>query len=752
MLNLYTETAFQVAPATPASIINLRVPRKNGSYDKSRFSKIGEAQASAKDEEAYVSQILASQSSIYFRESKTYPRTFYWKVVNSGRTLQVQCADLARSENDTKEAYLTLRFDFQDPIAPSGVSFADSNNTDEIHVFVHTSKNEIFNLRISTDAFRDSKSLHNDNLTQWCQPLDSSSLGIDTAHRIYASSPLVIFISFTSGKLQRLRRRSVQEPWAQDNYDDRSWGSSLGRLVSMGSQMIEYGSTQLDPKTAQAMAVSGDGELLFTICLNHTLRIWHLKTGRILATTDLLGEKENADKTHLNPAEDILLQLFKETTSQKFPTVLTFSPRGSGQFRFWDIKGSLTDALAIQSKYGELDLSPPDPDPTGNSVWSMVGCKIDPGTGFQSARLWVLWRNHNYHQLYNCQIEFGSIASSWKAENWFKCNATASTKSPAQEFVKGAQEDPASKWLAFLLQPGRYSEKSLETTLSIFEQATSAKLTASQKATPLPQRLCSIIAASVSLRKYGDSDVDFDRFSIDTDGQWRNFYRIAENVNENRNAALTLAYDAYSEMTWIAMADKCCAVRECNKIELLQQNVLASIGQIEAATARVWSHRKVSAEDGEPFIELAVLIAAARTFREAFSTDLAQDLAIAIDEDISIGGEHITPTRLLNVYDSIGFGDAVSNDVFEKLEADLSSLGGISGLNNELFLGVLELLGSESKKSKSMLRNTIFGNLLLSTGISDFFSAQNTTSRGSTSIGNLCGRRIEPGRLQVGSI
>ncbi|OCT52313.1 hypothetical protein CLCR_07914 [Cladophialophora carrionii] len=729
MLYLYTETAFQVIPATTASVVNLQIPRANGSYDKSKFSskKPGDSKAFTKDERTYSSHILASQSSIYFRESKSYPRTFYWKVVDNGKVLEVQCADFARSEGDTKEAYLTLRFEFQDQIAPCGVTFADLDNGDEIHAFVCTLKNEIFNLCIPTNAFRYARILQDENLSQWCQSMESSTLSIDTVHRIYASSPLDVFISFASGRIQRLRREAVQEDWVQTNYDDRSWGASIRGLVGRGVHMVEYGSTQLDPRTAQAMALSRneDGDLLFTVCLNHTLRIWDLEHGKILATKDLLGLARDAhDRMHLNPAENALIQLFKEKPSQKYPTVLTFSFRKGGQFKFWDINESSTNPLSIDDKYPTVTLSPPDPDETGNTVWSMIGFKLEPGAEFKSAQLWVLWRNHNYHQLYNCQLDFGSIASSWEESNWVKCNPSASAKSQPPELVKGGQEDAASKWLEFLFHPGRYSETSLETALSLFEQATAVKPTSSYRSAPLRQRLCSAVAANVSLRKYGDSDMDFDRFGIDTDAQWRNFYRIAENVNQSRNAPLALAYDAFSDMVWITLADKCCAVRECSKMELLQQNSITDIKTLEETAARRWPHRKVSAEDGEPFVELAVLIAAARRFREAFPPELAQDFTLAITEDLSIGGEHITPIRLLNIYDSVGFGDAVSNDVFERLESDVASFGGISGLNNELFLGVLELLVSKSKRSKSALRNTLFGSLLLSAGVRDFLSAQ----------------------------
>lgn len=726
MLNLYTETAFQVTAATTASVADLRIPRKNGSYDRSKYSsnQSDEHRTSTSDEQTYSSRILASQSSIFFRESKSYPRTFHWKVVNNGKILEVRCADFARAEGETKEAYFTLRFEFQDKIASRGVVFVDSENSDDIHAFVCTSKNEVFNLRLPTSAFRDSSVLADADLEQWCQPLESSTLGIDTVYRIYASSPLVVFISFASGKIQRLSRRSVGGDWTQDNYDDRTWGASFRGLMSGRAQMIEYGSAQLDPRAAQSMLACADGRLLVTVCLNHTVRIWDLESGKVLAVKDLLGQtRDPSDRMQLNPAEDTLLEAFKDVPSRNFPTLLTFSPQDGGLFKLWDIHESQPGALTIEDKYPSMRLSPPDPDPTGNTVWSMVGFKLDPGTEYKSTSLWVLWRNHNYHQLYNCQLALGSIQSSWKS-NWVKCNATASAKSSPPEFVKGDQESAASKWLDFFFHPGRYSESGLETALSIFEQATATKLTASQQRAPLRQRMCTVVASNVSLRKYADSDMDFDRFGIDTDVQWRNFYRIAENINDNRNAPLAFAYDRFSDMAWITMADKVCAVRECSIVELLQQNELKNVGDLEEATARLWPHRKVSADDGEPFVELAVLIHAARSFRDAFSADLAQDLELAIEEDTSVGGEYITPTRLLNIYDSVGYGDAVSNDVFEKLEYDLAPLGGMSGLSNEIFIAVLELLVHKHKTRGSALRNTLFGKLLLSTSVLDYLAAQ----------------------------
>ncbi|EXJ82152.1 hypothetical protein A1O1_08221 [Capronia coronata CBS 617.96] len=726
MLSLYTETAFKAEPATTTSAVDFKIPRVDGSYNRAIPSSSSATSISAtfRNEDTFTANILSCQSSIYFRQCKSYPRTFYWSVVHNGRILQVQCADYARSEIDVKEAYYTLRFEFQDRILPRGVCFADLETVDELHAFVCTDKNEIFNLQLPTASFRDPESLIHESINRWCKPVEDSSLRIDKIHQLSVNSPLEAFLSFTSGKLQRLTRRSTNGAWKQDNYNEKSWPVSLRDIVSRrGFHTIEYGHHHFDARTAQSMVASPDGKLLFTVCLNHTLRVWNLLEGGLVATKDLLDvQRDPNDRTHLNPVEDAHIQVFK-VPSERYPSLITYTPHDGGQFKIWDVRGGPTVSTVIEDKYPGLKLSAPDPDPSGNTVWSMVGFKLDPGSDLKPARIWVLWRNHNYHQLYNCLLEFGDLESSW-ASNWVKCNPTAASKNIAPDFVKADGVDPASKWLEFFFSPGRYTVATLETSLAMFAEATAVKLSPAQKGATLRQRLCAVVAASVALRKYEESEFDYDRFGADTDFHWRNLYRIAENVNESRNAPLALAYDAFNEMVWITMADKFCAIRECSKIELLQQNRMEDVQDLESVAARTWTHRKVSADDGESFSDMAALMTAAKRFRGSFSAELLRDLNLALDEDFSVDAEYVTPNRILGIYNSIGFQDAISDDVFDQLQQDLATIGGLSSLNNELFLAILELLSTRAKRPKSSMRNTLFGHVLLSAGVLDIMVAQ----------------------------
>ena len=718
MLNLYTEIAAQAAPATASSVLEFTIPRKNGSYDKSKYSARS-TDTHTKDERDYANHHLASAGNIYFRESKAHqPRSILWRVTGEQRVLELFPTDLSRSEDDTKEAHLTLRFTFQDAILPAAIAVTDSETEAELHVFLTTSKNEIFHLRIHPNTFRTGDAISKD-IGKWCSALEISSLAIETVFRLHAQSPFELVISYTSGKLQRLQRKKDGHSWTPENYDDRTWGASLRGIVGRGStRTIEYGSTSVDTRAAQAMQLSPDSNYLFTVCLNHQLRVWHLASGRLAIATDLLDKARDPNhKVQLNASETGQLQLYK-LDHMRNSILVTYSPHDGGQFKFWDVKGGLTDALSIEDRYPQLKLSPPDPDPSGNTIWSMAGfhvvpCAVDPT---DSVRIWILWRNNNHHQLYSTRFVLNDPDRSWKSE-WVACVPTSTKKSSPPDLVKSSPEDATAQWLHFLLSPDRYPTAVLETALSVYSEALSAKIPASHKSNGLKARLCAVIAANVSLRKYDQTVIDFERFSTDVDYQWRNFWRIVENVNDGRLAPLSLAYDQFTAEPWVTMADKCCAARECDRLELVTQNEPTELDDLEGVCETLWAHRKINTEvRGIHYEKLAQLVAAARNFRDDFSSELAYKLEVGIEDDLLTNPENTTPARILELYDSVGFGDSISDDTFHRLQKDFKPIGELETLSDGIVLAVLDLIPTSSKQPASHLRSTVFGLNILAVG------------------------------------
>ena len=721
MLNLYRGTPLQVKPSTPSSTVQLQIPSQDGSFRRSRNS-ISNAAAdlvkAAKDEKSFTRQYLATQSSIYFRRSKVYPRSFYWKVISEDKVLEVRSADLTRSEHDQKEAHLTLKFEFQESIMPNGVALADPDNADVLTIFVITSNKELHTLLLPTEFFRSAKASAG-NVRQWCSTIVPSSFMIDNPHQLYANTPFELFISFESGRLQRLTRSAEEKEWTQDNYDDKTWSASIRGMVSRrGIRTIQSGSKVLDPSTAHGILASSDSTFVYTVCLNHTLRVWNLTTGKLVVTKDLLDKaRQPQDPLQLNPAEPCVVRLF-QTGLMDHSILVTYSPLAGGQFKFWDIRGGLTDPLVVEDKFPSATLSPPDPDPSGNTIWSLTGFDIKPGSTSKPTELWVLWRNNNHHRLYSVHFDLHTLPEAWET-NWVQCVTDFPNKVIPPDFVKSDPSDTTEKWMEYLFWPGRYTTEVLETSLLIYQEATASKLTASQKNRSLQERLSASIAAKTMLRKYAEADMDYEHFLSDTDAQWRNYWRIAETISEARQAPLSLVLDTFADIPWVAMADQCCAIRECSKSELLAHNNPERAEKLESLARGRWPHRRVSAESGESLQQTAALIKLASTFRADFSPELLKDIHISLDEEMLQEAETPMPTRIIDFYERCNFSDAISNETYEQLVAALEHTGGLTGLSNDLVFALLDTLPEKVRHAKSALRSTVFGSNVIIAGLQD---------------------------------
>jgi nuclear pore complex protein Nup160 len=733
MLNLYVETDVHLAPFTSDSVTTLLLPSANSLQILSRPApprvRSPVSPSYAKDEESYAQQCLASEGSIYFRHEKTYPRSFIWRVVQGNKVLELQCADLARSEHEHDEALLTLRLEVQDLIAPGGIAFSDTENQDVLHVFIITSQKEFHTLALPLDFFRNAAQSKGD-IRRWCKTFVPSSFTIDSPHRLYAHTPFELFVSLDSGRLQRLTRKAEDDGthWTQDNFDDSSWGASLRGMVKWrNNQFISYDSRSLSQITANAMLASSDSTYLYTICLNHTLRVWSLTTGKLVVSKDLLNRAIRPQDPHtiLSPAAPSFLRLLK-VDLMDHPLLVTFSPHNEGQFKFWDVRGGLTEALTVEDKFPDLTLRPPDPDPSGNTIWSLAGFEIRPGSLDEPTELWILWRNNNLCQVYSLHFDHQDLSECWET-NWVKMQSPIGSKTTAPDFVKHDPLDPTEIWTNFLFWPDRYPSSVLETSLNIYQDAMRIKVASSRGTRSLKERLCASIASSISLRKYGESELDYGRFALDTDTQWRNFWRIAEGINERRKSPISLAFDAYAGMAWVLQSDQCCAIRECNELELIRYNSCQSLQGLESIISGRWPYRKGITEESQTLEKMSQLLDIAATFSRSFSPELTRDCEIALRTEYLEEAEYPIPQRINACYERCNFADAISNESYEKVVHGIEAVRGLQTLGAELIPAVLALVPESVRGTHTALRCTVFGSTVVDAGLRDTISLRRQT-------------------------
>lgn len=710
MLTLYAETAVEVKPTSTTQRIDIVVPRANGSYDRSKYSKKQHRHNRlASDDTSYAAEYLASASSIFFRHAHSFPRSFLWRIVAHERVLELSNADFSRHEDKDREADTILAFEFQDRISPRGISICDSGKGSEFHVFVLTRENEVFELRIQTQYFQSPDSIPQD-ITTWCTPIRASSLSIDKAFHIQATNPQDVFVSFASGKVQHWKRGDAQSQWTHVNYDDKTWGSSLFSMVTRkGYPDIDLDGMRLAYNTAHAMARSG--QYLFTVCLNHTLRVWHLESGKLVDSRDLLDRaRDPQEHLQLKPAEPGYVQ-FLEGSNKHDQILLTHSPLNGGQVTLWRVKNVVedeTDLFSMEDMTPNSTLALPDPDPTGTSVWMLAGLKVIFDKQTKDWQAWVLWRNNNFHRAYTLVFGLADLSNQW--QNDWVAVSPAPHKSTPPDFVLADAQDVKSKWLQFIFFPGRYSTALLETVLVQYSSVLDAKLPGAYKNRSLQERMEAIVMSQVSLRKYDDGTEDNDRYALDADRQWRRFWLAIANLNEARCAPLGLAADSVTGMVTLTMTDMCCPIRECTNLELLQANPDEDMAQVGETARTRWPYRKLGLNAQEANTA-RILLHAARDFYKSFSPELIVDFEQTLEEDLHSQSDPAnTPQRIVDVFNQIDLANAVTDEAEKTLHKDLSKLGGTSSLSNKMFeIALLQIVDHKQRHGRAHQQKTPFG-------------------------------------------
>lgn len=390
--------------------------------------------------------------------------------------------------------------------------------------------------------------------------------------------------------------------------------------------------------------------------------------------------------------------------------VATYSPYEDGRFKFWAVKGGLTTQLTIEDLFPGATLKPMDPDPSGNTFWSVADFQIKSMEEGRRMELWVLWRNNNMYHLCSLHFDFSSLVEDW-SNNWVSTALETRRYEPPPAMVSSDVVDPTEKWLKYLFHPGRYSLEVLETALATYQEALKPRSSTVtfKKGSPLQERLCSVVGSTVSLRKYSEDDLDFTRYRTDTDTKWRQFWQIADDINKRRLEPISLAYDTYTDMPWVLLTDACVVIRECSSTELLLHNSGSELSDNLAKIQDRWRHRNLESELGDRYEQAPYLIDAAAGFRKKFPADLERTCQIALEAEIFVEPSLSVPDRMAAFQERSELAERISDEAFDNLCASINEHLNVYNLPGELFYAIMDTapLGFPGKDSD--LLPTAFG-------------------------------------------
>ncbi|KAK7511679.1 nucleoporin Nup120/160-domain-containing protein [Phyllosticta citriasiana] len=723
---LHRETRLNLDPSYAGTTIGFILPSHGNSSFLSRSKgtrRVLQDHYQGSDETGFVRQHLAAgESSIFFRQKHTHPRSFLWRILSERKILELRSVDLTVDKHQKGEAILTLLLEFPNPIQPFGVALAEPAEKDSLNVFVLTIARELYTLDLPKDFFiRPAASEVEADI--WCKSCIPSAFTLRTPYRLVAPSAQELLISLEDGLLLRLTRNAADDgsSWRETFYGEGGFGSALKSFLPWkGSRTIRFGDRDLQASTAAAIEHSPDQQHIWTVSLNHTLRSWNVKNGRVGLETDLLGEN-NRDPQNMAPffvgAEQRKLMQILEVQAPRDGDeyfIVTYSPKRH-QFKFWGVRDADYQGHGIHDVQPDFVFTPPVDELMNTTVWNLEEFCIKPKSGWRDADLWIQVRSGPRCSVFNLRFslydDLEQLEDTWR-NNWTTVDAGSLTADSLKATPSNPRdldmEDPSfhsrsvtEKYLEFLFYPGRFTIPTLEAALGVYLRGLSDEsmrlYTAAGKMS-LKEKISIAVAVKVQ-RRQGSDGLDHDKQELDLANQWQVFYGVVEDFHKRRGEPIGLVYDFDNSLPWLLHADYVSPIRTCSEVEILRLNEDKFAGSEDPPLSRPL----FSSLQDDLSINVAKLLTAAAVFRKSFPSSFNYQLELAVRREVAQESSFSILDRMAQFEAYCSICDQVTDDDFEKLSSHLDDLGGFQGITQELVVAALERL-DESTRGHSQLK------------------------------------------------
>lgn len=416
-------------------------------------------------------------------------------------------------------------------------------------------------------------------------------------------------------------------------YNVKRWFSSL----------INHGG--MDTKAAAAAVETGlgltDASFLFTVCLDHHIRVWNLDNGTIIRSMDLLDAPRNPQETgkwQLDPSQSNLIRIVGGTEGHRL--CVTYSPVGTGEFKFWSLRADDANSVEIKDIFGDDGVQFVPTPPLGSDIWTLADFNVAERVGSHGFVMWLLWKNNIAYRVQELSFIQEDLPETWQ-NGWRSVFSDTAIPTPK---VSGSTDstDPSESWLKHIFYPGRFSKVTIEAAFSAYENAIGKRNESPPRnSRDLAESISDAIATTASLSLNSSGHMDHDSFRTSSEVQWRKFYRILIELDKPRGEALALAYEAESGMPWVVCADTISAIRECSELEQICHNPTSPFAGSKA---------------------IPTIIDTGLNFVDAFSDNLLQTCQSAFRPEMFEEANKPDEERMSSISDKAGFWRQISDE------------------------------------------------------------------------------------------
>ncbi|OQO05016.1 hypothetical protein B0A48_08036 [Cryoendolithus antarcticus] len=739
---LHTSVPVSLSPSTPSKTLHIPTTTSLTTALFSGSRKRPHDEISGLDEEEYSSKYLATESSIFFRPAKKFPRCLLWRILEGRKVVEVRSVDLLKEKDSDDEGGLVFRIELPAPVMKGGVVLAELKGANGIEVFILTDTKELVTVTLRRDLLARRALPRGFEASSVVAKYSPSGLGFRHAFKMIAVTSTELMVSLNDGGLLRLERSAGETGtmWRETLYGEGSWGGTLKGLVKLQRrQTVQCGEVELETSSVVGIAKSPAGGVVWTVGLDHMLKAWSTKTGRVVLQMDMLNEKHERDAQR---SSKYVMAAEQGTTIRVVQTpsvgegdavsrreeggryyIAVHSPR-EHQFKLYEITPTFSaidgESVRCSDLHPQAKLIPPIDELMNTNIWHLEDFHVAPGVELENSQIWLSARSGAQCQTFMLTIDAlddrenyvqSQFRTGWTAVSLGAVTVDHLRKSadfPGQTSNSSdAVATPTERWISFVFYPERFSTVSIETALTVYRKRRKLSGAPSKSlgtaSVSLQERLVTAVTNKILLQRSSNDGPDYDKYHAEVHAQWVALYSILENFHIRRLELLSLAYDHQTGLAWDVAADFASPVRSNDRLELLCQNarLLDATLQDDIAPDVV---QEVFPEPNGEETALMVLLDAASKLRQALPHDTNDVFRRLARQDAIIFGEDVDHGRLQALCDSSDVGREVSTEDYNALEADLAPLEGIAGLSGQLILSAIDLL-DDLVKAKGQSRD-----------------------------------------------
>ncbi|KAI0526130.1 nucleoporin Nup120/160-domain-containing protein [Xylaria bambusicola] len=654
----FEETRLNFEPASATYVVDVKLP-STANASRNRRQTNGSIRSNG-DDGALRTRHLATASSIYHRKHHPYPKSFLWRVLEDNGILSLRTVDVCRPER-APDANLILNFHFPHAIRPSCIALSDPPDHDALTVFVLDEAGQLYTLLLRPDSFR-KRSFVESGLGDACKIFTVNALqNFKTPYRLIAINTDQLIVALTDGGHIRLDKSKLntasQPPWKETFYNAKGWVQGFKSILSSRG---DYDTTAAAAAVGTSLGLDS-ASFLFTVCLDHRFRAWNLNSGQIIGTIDLLNATRDPHETgkwRLDPMQSNLIRIVGRIEGER--TCVTYSPVGSGEFKFWTLKSDDGNSVDLNDMYPDAQFVPIPP--LGSDVWTLADFCVAERHGSRGYQLWILWKNNIAYRVQELSFWTDELPNAWHNQ-WRSVYSDTTTPSAP---VSGTSDsvDASERWLKLILS-GRFPQSTLEAALRAYELAIDMDDSVRHSNRSIAESICSAIASTASLRKSSSGVLEYDQFRTSSETQWRKFYRILLEIDKPRGEALSFVYEPMSGMPSVVCADSISIIRECSKLEQIYHNPKSRHGENSDLSSLILTGQNFVEGFSDSMLQICQSVLRAELFEKTTKTDQER---IQFFSDKAGFWRQISDEDCAQVTDVLGPNfNIVTNEIYEQL-------------------------------------------------------------------------------------